>query len=107
MAHTLLGLLDTFRLDGLAVRVCHLSVLRLDRLLSSLLSLFFLLTRLSFGTSLGCLLLLDLEAGLALFFLLVIVSLNDRTSDKSDLLHLGHVLSLASILAVFVQPVLL
>lgn len=59
-----------------------------------------------FGALLGRLFLLGLQDSLALGLDLLLVPLDDGTSDEADLIQLGNVDGLGSVLALLVEPVL-
>lgn len=107
--HAYLNLLRVLS-GGLA----HLLVALLSGLLGSLLfglppggSLLLCLAHsLALGGLLGCLLLLDLEDGLALGLNVVLVALDDGTGDAADLVDLGNVDGLGCVFAFVVEPVL-
>lgn len=99
-----LRLLNGIRLGGLSVR--HLGVLLLWLGGVALLGLGLALLALDLGLLGGGLLLPLLALFRLLLLELVVVSLDDGAGDGADVLLLGDVLCLGSVLAVLVQPVL-
>jgi hypothetical protein len=59
-----------------------------------------------FGALLGGLFLLGLQDGLALALELLLVPLDDGTSDEADLIQLGNVDGLGSVFTLLVEPIL-
>lgn len=58
------------------------------------------------STLLGELFLLGLQDGLTLSISLLLVTLDNGADNEADIIHLGNVNRLGSVLAVFVEPVL-
>jgi hypothetical protein len=89
---------------GFCGSILHLFIrLGLLRLLGLFLSL---ALGLLFGALLGRLFLLSLQDSLALGLDLLLVPLDDGTSNEADLIQLGNVDGLGSVLALLVEPVL-
>src|SRR5271154_4941299 len=104
----LLGrLLDTIWFNSLPINVRHLGVFCLLRLSGFLCLLFGLFLGIGFSPLFGCCFLLSFEDSLPLFFELVVIFLNDRASNESDLIHLSDVCGLGRIFAFIIEPILI
>jgi hypothetical protein len=99
-----LRLLDGVGLGGL--RICHIGVLLLGGGSIALLGLSLALLALDLSLLGGGLLLPLLALFRLLLLELVVVALDDGSGNRTDVLLLGDVLCLGSVLAVIVQPVL-
>lgn len=94
-----------WRSIGRRIRILHLSILflRLFRLLRLFLCL---LPRLDLCPLLRGLLLFDLQYRLPLFFDLVLIAADDRSSNEADFVNLGNVDATSGVFAFVIKPIL-